>query len=291
MIKHNYKKLMMISLLWWGGNTALAIDFDAGDYTAMPAGTNLGLLYYTHSHSGNYVSQGHSTKHDTKLNQDVSVLRVIHFTTIGGFTVDPQFLLPFGHVNGRLGGNDMGSTQGVGDLILASTVWFYNDPATQTYFGVTPFLYAPTGRYRHEGSLNMGENRWKYALQAAFSTPVYDKLLLDIGLDATKFGDNNDYGVQSSRLSQNTLYQGQVHLRYLITPALDLRTSYTKEWGGNSSVDGVSQGKPAENKYTFGAAYMFPSHTQLLGTWGRDASIENGFKAESVIKLRLMQMF
>ncbi|WP_241650256.1 transporter [Rosenbergiella collisarenosi] len=287
----NCTKIMLIMGVLFVSQPVRAIDFDAGDYTAMPAGTNLGLLYYTHANSGEYINQGHTTKRDTSLKQDVSVLRMIHFTTLGGYTIDPQFLLPFGRVRGRLGGSDMGNASGVGDLILASTLWLYNNPTTQTYFGVTPFLYVPTGRYSHQDSLNMGENRWKYALQAAFSTPLYDRLLLDVGIDATRFGDNNDYGSASSRLSQNTLYQGQVHLRYLLTPAFDIRTSYTKDWGGHSSVDGVSQGKPGEDKYSVGAAYLFASKTQLLGTWGRDTSMDTGFKSESVVKLRLMQMF
>ncbi|KMK18609.1 hypothetical protein ABW09_08525 [Pluralibacter gergoviae] len=286
-----YGKALFVCLFFGFSKVAMAIDFDAGDYTAMPEGTNLGLLYYTHAKSGSYYAGGQQVKHDTSLTQDISILRMIHFTTIGGFTVDPQFLLPFGRVHGRMSGNSMGTAHGVGDLILASTLWLYNNPSTRTWFGITPFIYVPTGNYCHDDALNMGEHRWKYSLQAAFTTPIVENLLFDIGADATWFGDNNNYGASSSRLSEGTLYQGQVHLRYQLTPAFDIRTSYSKLWGGNTSVDGVSQGKPGEQKYSVGGAWMFASKTQLMATWGRDASIDNGFKNESVFNFRVMQMF
>ncbi|MGI0701082.1 transporter [Pseudomonas aeruginosa] len=56
------------------------------------------------------------------LTQDIGILRMIHFMEVGGFIMDPQFLLPFGHVSGKQAGADLGTGNGVGDLILANTV-------------------------------------------------------------------------------------------------------------------------------------------------------------------------
>ncbi|WP_235595634.1 transporter [Pseudomonas syringae] len=49
---------------------------------------------------------------------------------IGGITVDPQILLPFGHVyDARIGGQSLGSASGMGDPIVGATFWLVNQPS------------------------------------------------------------------------------------------------------------------------------------------------------------------
>ncbi|WP_244109490.1 hypothetical protein [Burkholderia anthina] len=40
-----------------------------------------------------------------------------------------------------------------------------------------------------------------------------------------------------------------------------------------------------------GAAWFFNPSTQILATWGRDLSVENGFKETNRINLRLLKAF
>lgn len=271
--------------------SCLALDIDGGDYTPLPDGTNMALLYYHHSHADSAYAHGRGTGAGTHLSQDVGTLRMIHFMDVGGYTIDPQFLLPFGHLDGKQGGADLGTGNGLGDLILANTVWLVNNPASGTYFGVTPMVTLPTGNYDKDDALNLGENRHKYTLQLGLSQQITDRLALDAAFDGTHFGDNDRYGSTKSTLSQRTLYQGQVIARYNLTPSLDLRTSYSRQWGGEQFVDGVSQGRPGESKYSIGTAYMLPSKTQLILGWGRDTSIDNGFKTQSQLSFRIAQLF
>ncbi|HBN8289751.1 transporter [Pseudomonas aeruginosa] len=291
-MKNRTKELLLLSsLLPALPTTCLALDIDGGDYTPLPDGTNMALLYYHHGYSHSAYSHGNNVGGGSHLTQDVGILRMIHFMDVAGFTMDPQFLLPFGHVQGKQAGTDLGTGNGLGDLILANTVWLVNDPASRTYFGVTPMITLPTGNYDKDDPLNIGENRHKYTLQLGFSQELIDRLTLDAAFDGTHFGDNDRYGSGKSTLSQRTLYQGQVIFRYDITPNLDIRTSYSRQWGGEQFVDGVSQGRPNQSKYTIGTAYMLPTKTQLILGWGRDTSIDNGFKTSSQINLRIAQVF
>lgn len=271
--------------------TAFALDIDGGDYTPLPDGTNMALLYYHHGYSNNAYAQGGGVGGNSHLTQDIGTLRFIHFMDVGGFIMDPQFLLPFGHIDGKQSGADLGSGKGMGDLILANTVWLVNNPVSHTYFGVTPLVTLPSGDYDKNNALNIGENRHKYTLQLGLSQEIIDRLTLDVAFDGTHFGDNDRYGSSASTLKQQALYQGQFIVRYNLTPALDIRTSYSKQWGGEQFVNGVSAGRPGENKYSIGTAYMLPSKTQLIWGWGRDTSIDNGFKTQSQLSLRIAQLF
>jgi len=170
-------------------------------------------------------------------------------------------------------------------------VWLVNNAASHTYFGVTPMITLPTGSYDKDDALNIGQNRYKYTLQLGLSQQLIDRLTLDAAFDGTHFGDNDHYGSTHSTLAQRTLYQGQVILRYNVLSNLDIRTSYSRQWGGEQFVDGVSQGRPGERKYSIGTAYMLPTKTQLILGWGRDTSIDNGFKTQSQVNLRIAQIF
>jgi hypothetical protein len=117
-----------------GATAAHAVDVDAGDYTAFPDGTNLGMLYAQHADRNRLYANGQRVPGDNGLNSDIGVLRMIHFMKIGGFTVDPQFLLPFGRLEGRGQlGPVLGSRSGLSDLTLAATVWLIeNQPTAST---------------------------------------------------------------------------------------------------------------------------------------------------------------
>lgn len=268
-----------------------ALDIDGGDYTPLPPGANLALLYYKHVESNDAYSHGGNIGGATRLTQDIGILRMIHFMEVGGLTMDPQFLLPFGNVRGKQAGAELGTGNGTGDLILANTVWLVNNSDTKTYFGVTPMVILPTGSYDKDDPLNIGENRYKYTLQFGVSQELANRLTLDAAFDGTHFGDNDRYGPGKQTLEQRTLYQGQVILRYNLRQDLDIRTSYSKLWGGEQFLDGSSQGRPGQSKYSIGAAYMLPTRTQLIVNWGRDTSIDNGFKTDSQLSLRIAQVF
>ncbi|ABQ71248.1 hypothetical protein Swit_5137 (plasmid) [Rhizorhabdus wittichii RW1] len=212
---------------------------------------------------------------------------------IAGLTVDPQFLLPLGQLEGKGDTHALGKSGGAaGDLILAATVWLVNKPKSNTYFGITPFVYVPTGSYDRTRPLNLGENRWKFVLQGGFVKGVTPKISIDLVGDVTFYGKNNDFGSSSARLTQSASGQFQAFARYQLKPNLDFRVGGSFVTGGETRIDGIRQQDQASNwKGNVGMAW-FPAKTvQLLATYGRDISVRSGFRESNRLNLRLLKVF
>jgi hypothetical protein len=277
--------------------SANAIDVDPGDYTALTPGTNLFLAYYQHAERDKLYANGRQTAGNYKLDSDVGIFRFVHFTEIGGYTIDPQILLPFGKLTP--GGDSfaaVGSNSGAGDPILAATLWLVNKPKERSYFGITPFLYVPIGNYDKDKGLNIGENRWKLVLQAGLIAPLGEKWTLDVLGDTTFYGNNNEYrvgGVGADRkLQQEQSYQFQTHLRHHLSDALSVGVTYGHLAGGNQKVDGASQDNPARTDYfRLNGSYFINPKTQILGSIGKDIGVENGFRENGRINIRLLTVF
>lgn len=271
---------------------AAAFDVDAGDYTALPAGTTLAAVYYQHASRDALYAGGHRLAGDNRLDSEIGILRGVHYLKLGDYLIDPQFLLPFGSLEGKGSLSGLGRESGVGDLILASTLWLVNRPDSGTYFGLTPFLQLPTGDYDGKRALNLGENRWRLTLQGGFITPLAEKLLLDVIGDVTVYGKNDDFGPGGAKMTQKPLYQLQTHLRYQLTPSWDLRLGVSQLYGGETEIDNVARhDRQKTTKLTLGSGYFITPKLQVLANYGRDAAVDNGFREENRINLRLLTLF
>lgn len=271
---------------------AHAVDVDAGDYTALPAGTNLLMGYYQYATRDAAYVRGHKQAGDPRLDSHIGILRGVHFTEIGGFIVDPQFLLPFGQLKGKDDLSAAGSASGVGDLILAATVWLVNRPESGTYFGITPFLYVPTGKYDNDDALNIGENRWKFALQAGFITKLTDKVSLDLAGDVMVYGKNDKFGPSRETMKQKASMQFQGFLRYHMSDAWDLRLGVSHTIGGETEVAGVDQGdRLRTTKVSVGTGWFIRPDVQLLASYGRDVSVRSGLREDDRLNLRVLKVF
>ncbi|MFW1676949.1 transporter [Pontibacter sp. JAM-7] len=271
---------------------AHALDVDAGDYTALPEGTRLFALYGQYAERDSLQVGNDKVAGDYSLDSEVGILRGVYYTKLGDYIVDPQFLLPFGKLEAKGDLAGLGETDGFGDLILAATVWLVNKPEEREYFGITPFLYLPTGSYDKSDALNLGENRYKLTMQAGYIKGLGEKTTLDLIGDVTFYGDNDDFTADKLTLEQDASYQIQAYLRYNITPTFDLRAGISKSWLGETSVEGIDNDDAAEiTKYQLGFGWFFTPTTQLLATYGNDISVDNGFKENTRLNLRLLTLF
>ena len=59
-----------------GTTASHAIDIDAGDYTAFPDGTNVGMLYAQHVERNRLYANGQQVPGDNDLDSDIGVLRL-----------------------------------------------------------------------------------------------------------------------------------------------------------------------------------------------------------------------
>lgn len=271
---------------------AHAIDVDAAEYQPVPPGTNLALLYYQHVDRNELYSGGQRVPGDNRLDSDIGIFRYLHYMSVGGFLTAPEVLVPFGRLGAHGTASSLGSTSGVGDVIFGLPTWLLNDSVHRQYFAITPFLIAPTGSYDNNRALNLGNHRWQYAVQVGYLAGITQKLFLNLTGDVSFFGANHDFGPLSQTLTESPLYELQVAVHYKLTDALDLRAGYAHMWGGQTRIDGVDQGDMSrQQKFYVGAAWFFNPSTQILATWGRDLSVENGFKETNRINLRLLKAF
>lgn len=273
--------------------SAHGVTVDAGDYTRLPDGTNLAVLYYQHFAGDQLYSQGHKLSGNARLSADVGILRGVRFVDIGDITVVPQFLLPFGqvHTGGDLAGAS--STNGIGDLIFAPTIHLLKDPTRQRALAITPWLYLPTGNYERNNALNaFGENRWKLDLQVGYITPLAEKWTLDLIGDVVHYGQNDDFGAAGATMKQSLSYQVQAHLRYHLTPGSYLSAMLSQDWGGETRVNGISQNDRQERtKALFSVGHFLTPSVQLLASWGEDLSVRTGVKEDNRLNLRLVKVF
>lgn len=290
---HTTLTLTTLAAALLAASPAHAIDVDAGDYTALPPGTTLGLVYQQHASRDSLYASGTQAPGSNKLDSNVTILRLIHFMKLGDYVVDPQVLLPIGEL--KAGGDlaaPLGKASGTGDAIFAATVWTINDPANKRYLGITPFLIAPTGSYKASRALNLGENRWKYALQVGYIQGLTDKITLDLAADVTAYGKNDQANAAGASRKQDPSTQLQAYGRYALSPTWDLRAGLSYSRIGESKLAGVAQNDGgAVTKVQFGTAAFITPTTQLLATVGRDVKVDNGFKEATRLNLRLLQVF
>jgi len=271
---------------------AHALDLDAGDYVPAAAGTTLGLLYLQQAEREHLYRDGHRLAGSPGLDSQIGILRVVHYADLGGYRVAPQILLPFGRLDGRHDGNVLGDSSGLADPILAMPVWLLNQPEQRRFFAITPYLFVPVGRYDHDQPLNLGENRWKLTLQAGYVTGIGDKLALDLAADVTFYEDNDSYGAQKWHHEQKPSYQYQGFLRYPLNDTLDLRAGLSWQHGGENCLESSwLNDSQRTGKWSAGFAWFFRPGSQLAATVGRDLTVDNGFREESRINLRLLQVF
>ena len=273
---------------------AYAANVDAGDYVALPPETNLALLYLQYATRSTYSVDGGPTYKDrTGLDSEIGIARFVHYMEVGGLTVAPQILIPFGTLNnGEINGSRLDDASGIGDPILAVTVWLINDAKAQRWFGVMPYVWVPAGSYQPGRALNIGENRWKVVSQIGFVQGLNDKLFADLYFDPTWYGDNTQAGTGTQTLSQKNSYHFQTWLRYVLTTQSYVAFGYSKTWGGCQELDGVYTGvKTDVDSIKLSYGHFVTPTLQLLGTVGTDVHVVGGFKEDFRFNFRLLKAF
>lgn len=271
---------------------AAALDVDAGDYEAAPPGTNLAILYGFFGWRDRFDTSSGDEIENSNLNSQVGILRLVRYFDIG-ITIDPQIFIIYGSLNNaKLGGDSLSSSTGLGDIIVASTFWFVNQPEEKRWFGITPFVFFPTGTYRDGQAVNLGENRYKGVLQAGYVEHFGD-WIVDLIADTTFYGDNDDAGPNGDdTLEQNNSYQAQAWLRYKVTPALAVGGGWSGTWGGKVKVDGDNTGVSTEVQQLRAIAQFWAREDLELQAIARtDVWSEGGFRETFGLQLKMMWVF
>lgn len=280
------------TMLCWSTVTH-ALEITAGDYEPLPPGMNVLLVYAQHAESSDFYSNGNKVSDDFRLKTDVSLLRYIHsFALSNNAVIEPQFILPYGHLKAGGEASALGQTTGAGDLILGAPVKWTLATANKDVFSVAPYLYLPTGSYENDDTLNLGENRWRLLLQAAYIHHFNARWALDTAADVSWFSDNDDYGSGSDTLEQKTRYEYQAYLSYKVSPQTRFAIGGGHIDGGENRVGGVNQDDQLSTTYLrVSATHMLTPSIQVQAVLGKDVEVEEGFREKARLNLRLAKLF
>ncbi len=259
-------------------------DDDARDYIAAPPGTFLMITYYKHIFGHTLRSDGDAVSKEFNLVQDIAIFRPVYYTKLGPFVIDPQCLIIAGnaHLDGDLDGDGVPndgdlSASGFADPVVLATIWLVNNPETQTWFGVTPFITVPIGDYDHDKTLNMGGNRWTFKPEIGFVKGFGNGLYLDFIASYEMFQDNDDFGPSSVTLEQDPVLVLEGHVSYDVTKTWYVALDYYYKTGGETTIDGVDQDNRLNNHALQGTlGFAIGDHYQLLLQYRDDFRVEEG---------------
>jgi hypothetical protein len=265
--------------------------WDARDYVPAPAGTNLLIAYYKSISAVQAYADGKRTS-DVNVDANVGILRGVYFMKVPGTDIimDPQFLLPYGYQMLNIPGYSAGSS-GLGDLILACTFWFVNDPANKMWLGVTPYIYAPTGDYDSARPVNLGANRWAGRLELGF-VKGFGNWFVDVGGGIEGYTDNDRYGSANNKLKQDPVYDLQLKLTYDFTKTVYGGLEYQYIGGGSTKVNdtGVPNSRREGHIAKVITSYWIAPQYQIQATYAYDMAEKNGLKVNE-LGFRLLHAF
>lgn len=275
-VSHFAKSLF--ALLSISATSAYAIDTDPYDFGAPAAGVAVTAAYYGDiSSSSQYSNSTKATANN--INAKWLSTAFVKFHDVGGYVVGTKLVLPT--TSTTVSPNPVDATvssSGVGDPILVAPVWLSN-PGAKTSVAVIPYLQLPLGNYdKSATAISPGQNRWKFAVQPGVSTPLTDKITLDVVGDVQFFGKNSD-----TNLEQKPLFSAQSHVSYKLASDLSVSLGGYKYLGGETKTNGVN-GKDRKNTTTLlgSLGYWVNPSTNLQFQYRTDTSVANGAKFSGV---------
>ena len=291
---------VLFAVLLMSPALAWSIDLQPNDIVAPPPDKNFFTISYfgtensTLYKNGSVVSVG---KYDSpKIDLNSSIVRVARSYEIAGIPAISYVQLGYGSIEpgGTLTNSPSGS--GVGDLTLATAVWPYANRETRTYLAVGGYLTAPTGSYSTQQPFNIGENRFKFALQMGFQKPLIGNLDGMIAVDTMWFGANTQCGAACQSLSNSTLSQKplttlQFGPVYKVNDTFTLGASYFYVTGGGTSIEGTDQNNVTNTQRFLLSAQAYTAIGRFTLQYGRDVEVANGFYQNRLLAIRYLTSF
>ncbi|MDR0280632.1 MAG: transporter [Paucimonas sp.] len=263
-------------------------DAMARDYIAAPAGVDLAVGYYTHKQANTYVANGKDIGAD--FSSDLLIARYVHFMEVGGMIIDPQIILPMGQLNVNLPGALDDRRSSMGDMILLSSFWFVNDPASKTWIAFTPYVTVPTGNYNDERpGTSLGSNRWSYTAEFGMTKGFGENTTVDLIAAVDFFGRNDDYLGQTQK--KDKVWSAQAIYAYNLTPTLWASAKYTWASGGETELGGVDQDDRSKvQTVAFGLAKQLTRQDNVQVEYIQDIKVDNAFETRGA-RVRFVHAF
>lgn len=270
---------------------AQALDLQPTDVRAPYPGYTALLVSYQHSEFGDSYSHGVKQPGSPRLYGEQTIARLGHSFSLGDYPAYTYVQTATGylHTGGTLG--RLAGDSGLTDTAFVLAFWPYANRANESYFGIAGYLIAPTGSYDAKRAFNLGENRYRYALQSGFQLPLAERLYCVAAVDTVWHGRNGDFGPTHATLERKPLFTGQFALRYDFSQAFSVAANYFHTVGGETSVNGMARDDAMLLKrYQLTAAATLP-FGRVTVQYGADLQTENGLIEDKRWLVRYLKAF
>ncbi len=243
---------------------------DPGDYTGLPAGTDLLVGYLQMPRADDVYANGKKVVSNLDLKVNAGILRYVHYTKLGGYIIDPQIIVPFGQQ--KVGLSDT-KTSGLGDVIFGATLWTIADLQRGEHLGWSLFLTAPTGSDKSKG-FALSNDRWATDIQGGYIRKLSEKWTVDIVGEAEFYQDTRE-----TKVKTDPLLQAYAHLSYSLNEASRVSLSYRHASGAKATLAGATvSDKKNNDTMMVGWASFLTKQFQLQLQYTDDVHVEEGPK-------------
>lgn len=257
------------------------------DYIPAPPGTNVAVFYYDQRDGDSFNVNGTEVASNADLDVDVLTARIIHYTEINGYTIDPQIVIPHGNLDLGLANQ---SSNGVGDVLVGAPIWLVNDNENKQWFSIAPFLWVPVGAYDEDQVVNFGTNTFRPVLEFGYVKGLTDKLYFDV-VGGIEWSEDNDNPYGGDVLEKDEIYRLNTMLSYSTDNTGYVWGKYVVQKGGETTLDGVAQNNELDSKtLAVGYSKWISPTVQLQAEYSRDIEVENGVETDG-FSLRLVTLF
>lgn len=268
-----------------------AIDLRPGEARAPIPGLSFVQLRWQESERGAYYRDDIRSPGTPKISTSTRLLRLGTSFTLGDSIAATYVEIPQGERRAEGAGPVSGSDSGLGDIAAAFAVWPYVDREARRYAGLAAYLIAPTGSYSGNRPINIGDNRYRGALQGALHGPLLGALEGMVAVDAMWSGDNDDTWPNRRARSQDTIYTAQGGVLYPLLPNLEVAAAYFFTVGGETRENGVPMNDALRlQRYQLSAQARLPSGLVVL-QYGGDLATRNGYLEKNSLILRYTLFF
>jgi hypothetical protein len=247
---------------------AHAGEIEPRAYVNTPVGINFLLAGYAYSEGG-LSTPGSVPVQDAQLRMNTEVLAYARTLNVWGKSGKFDVILPYSQLSGRAtvaGQPRERKVSGFNDPLLRFSVNFYGAPALSVQefakykqdliIGASVQVSVPLGQYDRDKAVNLGNNRWFVKPDVGISK-AWGPLTLELSSGVTFFSNNNDY-FGGRTLKQDPLLTTQVHATYNLGRGVWAALSWTFDYGGQTTIDGVRSDNSSYSNSRLGGTLALP---------------------------------
>jgi hypothetical protein len=279
----------------------LAVQAQAGEieprsYVNTPVGINFLLAGYAYS-DGGLSTSGSSPIKDAQLKMHTGVLAYARTLDVWGKSGKFDVILPYSQLSGSAmvaGQPRERDVSGLNDPLFRFSVNFYGAPALSLQefanykqdliIGASLQVSAPLGQYDRDKLVNLGNNRWFVKPDIGISK-AWGPLALELSTGVLFFSQNDDY-FGGKKLEQDPVSSTQLHVTYDLGRGIWAALSWTYDYGGRTTIDGVRSDDSESNSrvgFTLALPVNRNNSIKLFGSTGVQTIAGTDFKLVGIV--------